>query len=94
MLLFLLLGRRPIRDQHLLKLASNHLQVARALPCIQALSRTDARGSLRVEARALAERLDRAARRPAADADTRAHLQDSAETLNQALAAKLERAGG
>ena len=78
--------RRELQREHVNRLAGLMLRP-------QALSRTDARGSLRVEARALAERLDRAARRPVADADTRAHLQDSAETLNQALAARLERAG-
>ena len=78
--------RRELQREHVNRLAGLMLRP-------QALSRADARASLRVEARALAQRLDRAARRAGTDADTRAHLQDSAETLSRALAARLERAG-
>ena len=78
--------RRELQRDHVNRLAGLLLRP-------QALSRADARGSLRVEARLLARRLDLAARQPGCDADTRAHLQDSAETLRRALEARLDRAG-
>jgi hypothetical protein len=57
-------------------------------------SRADARSLLRVQALQLQAQLDKALKRSAPmDAETRAHLQDSAETLSQALSAKLQRAG-
>jgi len=57
-------------------------------------SRADARGLMREQAQALLVRLDTANRKPQRrDAETRAHLQDSADSLRQALAAKLPRAG-
>ena len=58
-----------------------------------ALSRADARGLVRTQARALLVRLDAAqrARGATADADTRAHLVDATETLRQAFAATLQR---
>ena len=58
-----------------------------------ALSRADARSLLRVQAHELASRLSVASRRTGLSPEARAHLQDSADTLNQALAAKLMRAG-
>ena len=78
--------RRELQRDHVNRLAGLLLRP-------QALSRADARGSLRVEARLLARRLDVAARQTGYDADTRAHLQDSAETLRRALEARLDRAG-
>ncbi len=78
--------RRELQRDHVNRLAGLMLRP-------QALSRADARGSLRVEARALAQRLDAAVRHGGYDADTLAHLQDSAETLRRALEARLERAG-
>ena len=66
--------RRELQRDHVNRLAGLMLRP-------QAFSRADARSSLRVEARALAQRLDAAARQRSLDADTRAHLQDSAETL-------------
>jgi hypothetical protein len=55
----------------------------------------DARGFLRVQARALLARLEVAQKRTVrpgqADAQTRAHLADSADTLRQALAASIQR---
>ncbi len=78
--------RRELQRDHVNRLAGLMLRP-------QALSRADARSSLRVEALALARRLDAAARDARHDADTRAHLQDSAETLRQALDARMQRAG-
>jgi hypothetical protein len=57
-------------------------------------TRADARSLLRVQALELQAQLDKALKRQGAmDAATRAHLQDSAETLSQALSAKVLRAG-
>jgi hypothetical protein len=58
-------------------------------------ARADARGFLRVQARALLARLESAQKRTArpgsVDAETQAHLADSADTLRQALAASIQR---
>ena len=78
--------RRDLQREHVNRVAALLLRP-------QALTRADARGLLRVQARALAERLNAAAKRGGLDAGTRAHLQDSADTLNQALAARLTRQG-
>ncbi len=57
-------------------------------------TRADARSLLRVQAVELQAQLDKALmRQHGMDAATRAHLQDSADTLSQALSAKLFRAG-
>ena len=57
-------------------------------------ARADARSLLRVQALRLQAQLGKALKRQATmDAATRAHLQDSADTLAQALAAKVQRAG-
>ncbi len=77
--------RRELQREHLNKLATLLLRPAPS-------ARADARGLVRHEARALLARLDRALQgRGAFDADTRAHLDDSAITLRQALDAKLPR---
>ena len=69
----------------------NRLAAAAAAP--GAASRVDSRSLMRVEAQALLARIRSALRRPGLNAETRAHLQDSADTLAQALAAPLQRAG-
>jgi hypothetical protein len=74
--------RRELQREHV-----NRLAVALLRPG----GRADARGILRQQARELLGRLEPAARR--ADADTRAHLADSADTLRRALAAPLLRQG-
>jgi hypothetical protein len=57
-------------------------------------TRADARSLLRVQAVTLQAQLDKALKRQnGMDAATRAHLQDSADTLSQALSARLYRAG-
>ncbi len=57
-------------------------------------ARADARSLLRVQAQQLQLQLDKSLKRQTPmDAETRAHLQDSADTLSQALSAKLYRAG-
>ncbi|WP_342451217.1 zinc-dependent metalloprotease [Piscinibacter koreensis] len=56
-------------------------------------TRADTRGLVRMQANALLARLRAVAARPDVSDETRAHLQDSTETLAQALAARLERQG-
>jgi hypothetical protein len=78
-------ARRELQREHVGRLAA---AVWRPSPA----ARADARGLARTEARALLARLQSAqARRGAADAETRAHLADSAQTLRQALTAPLQR---
>ncbi|MEO7852116.1 MAG: zinc-dependent metalloprotease, partial [Rubrivivax sp.] len=70
--------RRDLQREYVNRLAASLLR-----PSPQ--SRADTRGLLRVQAQALAQQLNKAAKRtPASEAATRAHLQDSADTLNQA----------
>jgi hypothetical protein len=82
--------RRELQRDHVNRLAATVLRPQ---------SRADARALLREQAQALLTRLDRAVKRLSRkdadkrDAESRAHLQDSADTLRQALAAKLPRAG-
>jgi hypothetical protein len=78
-------ARRELQRDHLNRVAAAVLR-----PSPQA--RADARGPLREQARALLRALDRAAAR-SADAATRTHLSDSAETLRRALVAPLQRQG-
>ena len=78
--------RRELQREHINRVASTLLR-----PSPQA--RADQRSLLRVQALQLQAQLDKALKRQGMDAATRAHLQDSAETLAQALAAKTTRAG-
>ena len=77
--------RRDLQRDHV-----NRLSLAVVRP--SATGRADVRGQMREQARALLTRLDTALRkRGGLDADTRAHLADSADTLRQALAATIQR---
>jgi hypothetical protein len=79
--------RRELQRDHVNRLASALLR-----PSPQA--RADARSLIRMQALQLQGQLDKALkRREPLDAETRAHLQDSADTLSQALSAKMLRAG-
>ncbi|NML14118.1 zinc-dependent metalloprotease [Azohydromonas caseinilytica] len=78
--------RRELQREHVNRLAQQLLRP-------QSLSRADARALVRSEALALLPRLQAAARRTDLSAETRAHLLDSADTLSQALTARLQRAG-
>ncbi len=78
--------RRELQREHVNRVANLLLRP-------QALSRADARGLLRLQARELAVQLDAASRRRGLSPEVQAHLKDSADTLNQALAARLVRAG-
>jgi hypothetical protein len=57
------------------------------------LSRADARSLVRVQSQELLGRIQTAAQRKGLSAEARAHLQDSADTLRQALNAPLVRQG-
>ena len=78
--------RRELQREHASKLAAGLMRPGSA-------SRADARSLLRHEAQALLARIKSAANRAELSGDARAHLADSAETLTQALAARLARAG-
>ena len=78
--------RRELQRDHVNQIASLLLRPA-------VLSRADARSLVRAQAQTLLVRLNSAAKRPGLSAESQAHLQDSADTLLQALTAKLARAG-
>ena len=79
--------RRELQREHV-----NRLAAALLRPSPQA--RADARGLVRAQARLLLLRIEAAQRRRGrADAETRAHLADAADTLRAALAAPLQRQG-
>jgi Met-zincin/Domain of unknown function (DUF5117) len=78
--------RRELQREHI-----NRLSMMLLRPT--ASSRADARSLLRVEAQSLLARINGANKRAGLSAEARAHLADSADTLTQALQAKLQRAG-
>lgn len=56
-------------------------------------NRADTRSVVRAQAKTLLERIRGAANRPGLSEEARAHLADCADSLEQALAAKLQRIG-
>lgn len=78
--------RRELQRDHAGRLAMILLRPA-------GVGRADSKSLVRADAVALLARLNSAAKRPGISAETRAHLADTAETLSQALAARLQRAG-
>ncbi len=78
--------RRALQREHLNRIAGMLLRPSGA-------SRVDTRSLVRSQAQDLVVRIDAASKRPALSADTRAHLRDGADTLTQALAARLLRVG-
>ncbi len=78
-------ARRELQRDHVNRLAAQMLRPA--------ATRTDARSLLRIEAQTLSRRLATAARRSGLSAEAKAHLEDSRETLDLALGAKLQRIG-
>jgi hypothetical protein len=78
--------RRELQKEHIQRVANLLLQP-------NALSRADARSLLRMNAQALLQKLKAAGRNELLSAETQAHLQDSAQTLTQALSAPLLRLG-
>jgi hypothetical protein len=79
-------ARRELQREHVNRLSSMLLRPTAA-------SRADARSLLRVEAQGLLARINGASKRAGLSAEARAHLSDSADSLTQALQAKLQRAG-
>jgi hypothetical protein len=78
--------RRELQREHVNRLATMLLRPS-------ASSRADSRSLLRTEAQRLLVRIGAATQRGGLSAEARAHLADSADTLNQALQAKLQRGG-
>jgi hypothetical protein len=78
--------RRELQRDHINRLSGQLLTPGRA-------SRADTRSLLRAQAVGLIGQLQAASKRGGLSAESRAHLADSAETLSQALAAKMQRAG-
>ncbi|MEO5698348.1 MAG: zinc-dependent metalloprotease, partial [Burkholderiaceae bacterium] len=76
--------RRALQREHLNRVAELLLRPS-------ASGRADARSLVRTQAQGLLVQLDAAAKRKAFNADTRAHLLDSADTLRQALMAPVVR---
>jgi hypothetical protein len=79
-------ARRELQREHLNRLANLVLRPS-------SLSRADARSLVRMQAQDLLARIHAASQRKGISAEARAHLQDSADTLRQALAATLQRQG-
>jgi len=78
--------RRDLQREHV-------NSIARMLLHPSSLSRADERSLVRAHAGSLLARIRAASKRSDLSPEARAHLQDSADTLSQALAARLERAG-
>jgi hypothetical protein len=78
--------RRELQREHVSRIA--HLLLRPA-----SLSRADARSLMRAQAQTLLGRIRTASNRGGLSIEARAHLKDSADTLAQALSAKLQRAG-
>ena len=76
--------RRALQREHLNRVAAMLLRPGSA-------GRADARSLVRTQAQALLVRLNAAAQRGNLTGDTRAHLQDSADALSQALSARMTR---
>jgi hypothetical protein len=78
--------RRELQRDHVNKLAALLLRPT-------SVTRADVRSLMRQEAQALLGRIEAASRRSDLSSQARAHLKDSADTLSQALTARLQRAG-
>ncbi|HSI61343.1 MAG TPA: zinc-dependent metalloprotease [Ideonella sp.] len=77
-------ARRDLQREYVNRIAGLLLRPA-------ATTRADARSLVRVQARALLERIEASRNRAGLSAEARAHLADSAESLRAALAAPLQR---
>ncbi|HEU5296177.1 MAG TPA: zinc-dependent metalloprotease [Burkholderiaceae bacterium] len=78
--------RRELQREHVNRLAGLLLRPG-------ALTRADARSLVRVQSQELLGRIQAASQRKGLSAEARAHLQDSADSLRQALNAPLQRQG-
>ena len=74
------------------RLASS-LQISRCKRPYSSASRADVRSLLRTQTQSLLGQIQAALAKRSYGADTQAHLQDSADTLAQALSARLQRTG-
>ncbi len=81
----ILTTRRELQRDHVNRLSAQLLRPS--------TGRTDTRAVLRTEARALLKRLQVATARKGLSPESRAHLEDSLETLDLALKARLQRVG-
>jgi hypothetical protein len=78
--------RREVQRDHANRIAALLLRPGAA-------SRVDTRSVVRVQARQLLDRIRVASQRPGLSEETRAHLADSADTLEQAISARVLRSG-
>ena len=78
--------RRELQREYLNRVAATLLRPAGA-------SRADTRSLVRAQAQVLLVRVNKAAGRTKLSPDVQAHLQDCADTLAQALSAKVQRVG-
>jgi hypothetical protein len=78
--------RREVQRDHVNRIAALLIRPGSA-------ARADTRSTVRAQARALLEKIRTASHRPGLSDETKAHLADSADTLEQALAARLQRSG-
>ena len=78
--------RRDVQRDHVNRIAAILVRPGGA-------ARADTRGVMRVQAKALLEKIRAASNRPGLGDESRAHLADCADTLEQALNARLQRAG-
>jgi hypothetical protein len=78
--------RREVQRDHINRVSAMLLRPG-------ASSRADTRSIVRAQAKVLLERIRVASRRGGLSEEARAHLADSADTLEQAMAARLQRTG-
>ena len=78
--------RREVQRDHVNRIAALLIRPGAA-------SRADTRSAVRAQAKVLLERIRVASARPGLGEETRAHLADSADTLEQAMSARLQRSG-
>jgi len=78
--------RREVQRDHVNRIAALLIRPGAA-------SRADTRSIVRMQARSLLERIRAAMYRPGLSEESRAHLADSADTLEQAISARLQRSG-
>jgi hypothetical protein len=78
--------RRNLQREHLRRMVTMLLRATPGTPA-------DARSLMRMDAEALATQIGKAKAKPGFSKETRAHLAESLETLDQALKAPLQRVG-
>ena len=78
--------RREVQRDHVNRIAALLVRPGAA-------ARADTRSVVRAQARTLLERIRGAGQRAGLSDEAKAHLADSADTLEQSLSAKLQRAG-